>query len=116
MTDFFRINLPYGMRKVEDKWYFFNREYMPIGWNSKKINTEFNNDIPFENLPIHTKYKGMTDEKLLSIFNDKDLISFNKDGTISMCFLYKDRTNPLGNSIYWEDYFNKIKELSKFLV
>jgi hypothetical protein len=34
LTDFFRINLPYGMQKNEKgEWMFFNREYVPLGWN-----------------------------------------------------------------------------------
>lgn len=38
LTDFFRINLPYGI-KCNDKneWATFNREYMPLGSNNKSI-------------------------------------------------------------------------------
>lgn len=34
LADFFRINMPYGMKQnKEGKWIIFNREYMPLGWN-----------------------------------------------------------------------------------
>jgi hypothetical protein len=36
LTDFFRINLPYGLKRNDnDEWFCFNREYVPLGWNSK---------------------------------------------------------------------------------
>jgi hypothetical protein len=32
LTDFFRINLPYGLKKkLDNKWFIFNREDMPLG-------------------------------------------------------------------------------------
>jgi hypothetical protein len=30
LSDFFRINMPYGLkRNPSDEWFAFNREYMP---------------------------------------------------------------------------------------
>ena len=35
LFDFFRVNLPYGLKKNSKKeWIAFNREYMPLGWNT----------------------------------------------------------------------------------
>ncbi len=54
--DFFRINMPYGMRKnTNNEWLFFNREKMPIGWNINN-NTNHNSDESFSQYPIYTKY------------------------------------------------------------
>ncbi len=34
LSDFFRINLPYGISRTDDnEWFAFNREYLPLGWN-----------------------------------------------------------------------------------
>ncbi len=33
LSDFFRINLPYGMMRNESgEWFVFNREYAPLGF------------------------------------------------------------------------------------
>lgn len=37
LTDFFRINLPYGIvRDSKGRWSAFNREYLPLGWNERE--------------------------------------------------------------------------------
>ena len=35
-------------------------------------------------------------------------------GKINRIFLYDDRTNPQSSNEYWNDYFSKIKLLSRF--
>jgi len=48
LGDFFRINMPYGMRRNDKgEWFVFNREYKPLGWNTKEfINEEDYPDFP----------------------------------------------------------------------
>jgi len=37
LTDFFRINLPCGIKKSSSgEWFAFNRKYVPLGWNSTR--------------------------------------------------------------------------------
>jgi hypothetical protein len=116
LGDFFRINLPYGLSKNEDgSWWAFNREYMPIGYN-KILPLE---DRDFDSLPIHTKYRGLTDNFLLKLVdgNEKNIKRNEKDNSITKIFFYNDETNPMNqkstNNIYWKIYWKKIEALSK---
>jgi len=104
--------MPYGMKKNNSgTWYVFNREYMPVGWNTKETGL---ND--FSNLPIHTEYKGLKKDTLLKIFGEEGC-HLNKDGHFDMVFFYNDATNPVnvstGSSQLFADYFKKIEALSK---
>ncbi len=111
LGDFFRINLPYGMRKNEnDEWSFFNREYVPLGWNS--TSREFGKE-PFSELPIHTKYSKLTEATLLKVAWSEDGIRRNENGKINMIWFYNDETNPMNDSSFWDQYFERIKLLSK---
>lgn len=112
LTDFFRINLPYGMKKNQNnEWYFFNREYLPLGWNDKSSNIK-NDD--FSDLPIHTSYKGLTEKFLISIsYNGEESVRRNEKGEIYQLWFYNDKTNPQSTEKYWPEYFEKIKQLSK---
>ena len=57
LCNFFRINLPYGIyRNEHDEWFAFNREYMPLGYNSTKHKRGFDS---YSTLPLFTKYKGL---------------------------------------------------------
>jgi hypothetical protein len=49
LTDFFRKNLPYGIARNENgEWMAFNREYLPLGFNT----THGNNFDPPRSIPI----------------------------------------------------------------
>ncbi|MBT2561114.1 hypothetical protein J7E50_09755 [Pedobacter sp. ISL-68] len=114
LTDFFRINLPYGMRKNSSgKWFAFNREYTPLGWNSQDKAISIHEDNPYPDYPIYTKYKGLTDNAILKIIKDPDVIKRNDNGEIVSVFFYKDITNPQSHPEYWADYFEIIKQFSK---
>jgi len=55
LSDFFRINLPYGIeRNDKGEWKAFNREYMPIGYNNDRKGM-------VEDDRLYTKYKGVTE-------------------------------------------------------
>jgi hypothetical protein len=116
LSDFFRINLPYGIRKnSEGEWFAFNREYLPLGWNDyNHSKSKSSNNGTFSDYPIYTKYKGLTEKAILKIISDTNRIQRNKDGDIEFVFFYKDATNPQSNPKHWEDYFNIIKAFSKY--
>lgn len=62
LSNFFRINLPYGIKKnSNDELMAFNREYMTVGWNSVEYKKNINNDDYSDN-PIYTKYKSLTEK------------------------------------------------------
>lgn len=114
LTDFFRINMPYGMKKnAKGEWFFFNREYVPLGWNQTSTKSIYD-DKAFSDYPVFTKYKLITEALLEKIAWDKqDGLKRNKDGTIETVFFYNDRTNPQSAPEYWDVYFEKIKLLSR---
>lgn len=115
LTDFFRINSPYGLKKnSKGEWFTFNREYVPLGWNSKVGAKSIVDENAYPNYPIYTKYKGLTEKAILKIITDPDKIQRNKEGEIELIFFYTDRTNPQSNQQFWRDYFEIIKAFSKF--
>jgi hypothetical protein len=115
LTDFFRINLPYGIvQDSKGRWLAFNREYMPLGWNKKDLVVDLNLGNVLNNIPIYTEYKGITEKKLLEIAGNEKFVMRDTAGKINRIFLYDDRTNPQSSNEYWNDYFSKIKLLSRF--
>lgn len=115
LTDFFRINFPYGLRKNSTgQWFAFNREYAPLGWNSSSGAKSIFEDNPYPGYPVYTKYQGLTENAILKIITDPDAVQRNKAGEIDSVFFYNDRTNPQSSPQYWTDYFNIIKAFSKF--
>ena len=119
LSDFFRINLPYGIsRNDQDEWMAFNREYMPLGFSTTDYPKEHDMANPFPSLPIHTKYKGLTEKILLSIAaKNGTAIERDDNGKISKVWFYDDGSNPLNqereSKKVWDDYFDKLKILAK---
>ncbi|WP_373060293.1 hypothetical protein [Zunongwangia sp. H14] len=115
LTDFFRINFPYGLKKNNNnEWFVFNREYMPLGWNSKDKQESIHKEMPYSEFPVYTKYKGLTENAIEKIIKDKDRIQRNDENEIVRIFFYNDKTNPKSNPEYWNDYIDIIKSFSKF--
>lgn len=113
LTDFFRINLPYGMTKnSKNEWFAFNREYMPLGWNSKENQISIRKDNCYGENPVYTNYKGLTDVKISKIIKE-EFIHRDENNNIIRIYFYDDKTNPKSNTEYWNDYFKIIKEFSK---
>jgi hypothetical protein len=110
LNDFFRINMPYGIKANENKaWTAFNREYLPLGFN-------YVVDLQSPNF-IYTKYKGITEKVLSQIaWHAENGIKRDVFGDINMVFFYNDGTNPQSHPQYWNEYFEKIKKLSTFKV
>ena len=111
LTTFFDINLPYVLRLNADKeWIAFNREYLPLGWNTKK------QKMNVSDLPIFTKYKGLTDSKLEKLASSAENITRNSENKIIEIYLYTEKTSPKLHKEYWNAYFEKIKELSQLTI
>ena len=111
LSDFFRINLPYGMRRNEkNQWYCFNREYKPLGFNQAHM------QYKFVNYPIFTLYRGITDQKLIEIAGDESKVDRDEKGIIQAIWFYDDGSNPsrcgAKSQKLWADYFNKIHQVS----
>ena len=114
LTDFFRVNLPYGMKKTAtDEWIVFNREFIPIGWNKDDRFSVLHDHNNYNDIPIKTKYKSLTDERIEEIIKDKKAIRRNEKNEIIQISFYSDKTNPQSSNQYLDDYFAIIKELSK---
>ena len=104
LTDFFRINLPYGIkRNARGEWAAFNRDYEPLGANTKNANSDF----------TYTKYVNVT-ENLLHKIADGNSFDLNDKKEIVRIWLYNDDTNPASNPECWNTYLKKLKLLSKF--
>ena len=108
LSDFFRINLPYGIARNEnDEWMAFNREYLPLGYNNRDL----------KGMPIYTKYKAISEKKLIALADDDTSLQRDENGKISKLFLYNDGTNPMNqsgeNKDLWGEYFKKIETLSE---
>jgi hypothetical protein len=115
LTDFFRINFPYGIkRNNKGQWFAYNREYMPLGWNSSQHKRTISDDQVYSEFPIYTTYKGITDEKLRQLAVEPNSIILDEEGKIKQVFFYNDKTNPKNSPEYWNIYFEKIKLLSSF--
>ncbi len=113
LTDFFKINLPYGLKRNDaGEWFVFNREYMPLGWNKKDIS----NYNDFKELPLYTKYNGLTEATILNTIKDSERIQRNDKGEITQIFFYYDGNDPMGDSTKWNDYFEKIEAFSQFKI
>lgn len=114
LTDFFRINFPYGMKRNENgEWFVFNREYMPLGWNSKEDQVSIHKDDCYGEMPVYTYYKGLTENAIMKIFSE-DLIQRDSENKIARVFFYNDKTNPKSSPEYWGDYFAIMKKISQF--
>ena len=104
--------MPYGMRThYNDEWFFFNREKMPLGWNTGS-KTSFGSYDELLALPIFTKYSCLTEDILLKLSSNGERgIKRDINGKIEMVFFYKK--NPSSNTDLLNDYFEKIKLISK---
>lgn len=116
-TDFFRINMPYGIVKnSKGEWMSFNRDYKPLGWYSTYTKEHYEGDDSYNDIPVRTKYLNATEEFLRELIDKDAQPSYDKDGRLNKIFLYSDDTNPADNEGYWNTYMEKIKYLSKLEV
>jgi hypothetical protein len=113
LSNLFRINFPYGIAKTgQNKWYFFNREYMPLGVP----------DVYFKNKEVFLEqnavgYKNLTINSVLNIVKKYDpkntKNNTSQSGETIKIFFYNDGTNPCHTKNF-KPYFNILEELSMF--
>jgi hypothetical protein len=117
LNDFFRINLPYGIGcNKNGEWMAFNREYMPLGYNDLTYKRGGHPRDSFNEFPIYTRYEWPTDKFLLSLADNEECITRDKEGKIITVYFYSDKTVPAilnDNDDLWIKYFDKIKKLSQ---
>ncbi len=119
LSDFFRINLPYGIAKNENgEWMAFNREYLPLGYNNTNLK-----GMPgqsYLDIPVYTKYKSVSEKLLIQLADDETSLQRDDNGKISKLFLYDDGTNPMNQAHrkkdLWDKYFQKIEKLSELKI
>tara|TARA_R110000868_G_C10654588_1_gene745289 strand:+ start:195 stop:560 length:366 start_codon:yes stop_codon:yes gene_type:complete len=117
LNDFFRINFPFGICQYKDnKWYAYNREYLPLGFSTYRIDRSDIDDKFFDQYPLLTEYKSLNDKFCLKIAGSEEFIHRNKDGSIERVFLYNDASNPQSFPELWDIYNQKIKLLSQLIV
>lgn len=114
LSDFFRINLPYGIKKNDSgEWMAFNREYLPLGCNDTGKGIDSKGEESANEMSLYTKYKGLTEAAITKICSPS-LIQRDEKGEIFRAFFYNDATNPQSNPGHWDNYFKQIKDFSKF--
>lgn len=116
LTDFFRINLPYGIAKNENgEWMAFNREYRPIGFNEYSKKEQPGDG--YQDMAVYTQYENLSEDILKDLAHSEVGIHKNKNGEIEKVFFYTDETNPMNQTTdkehLWAEYFEKIRKLSK---
>lgn len=115
LNNFFRINMPYGIvRNEQGEWMAFNREYMPLGYNSTKLKGNIHKE--FGGAPIWTKYKALHEKTLLALAWGDTGYRRDNEGKINQVWFYNDGSNPSATDRKsdWDAYFDKLKRLSKF--
>ncbi len=119
LSDFFRINMPYGLAKNDcDEWIAFNREYRIIGCNDSSISEYHHLNAP---KPFYTRYKGITETILSEMaWDDKYGIEKDENGVITKVYLYHDGTNPMNLTEHsenlWKQYWDKLEILCKLKI
>lgn len=116
LSDFFRINLPYGIAKNKNnEWMAFNREYLPLGYNREDIKGL--PGLSYLDLPVYTGYENVPDHLLLELADEDHAVQRDNNGEIIRLFLYDDGTNPVNHAErredLWQKYFNKLQRLSE---
>lgn len=100
-SDFFRVNMPYGMKKREDgKWMLFNRHYKPLGYTC----------YIDEKDEFYHRYPDLNEQLLKKLSIDKDDVT-RRD----KIWFYDDATNPSGLTLdkdLWEEYQAKLALLA----
>lgn len=119
LNNVFRINFPYGMEKVNEVWFFFNREYLPLGYHN-----QFKTFNDWGNYAVN--YKGITEKFLIELADEKKdnggAVHKNEKGEITRIFFYNDTSNPTQNhntknkNKYFKQYFDKIKKISNLKI
>lgn len=108
LTNFFNINLPYWMRKVDSKWEVYNREYKILWWND--YNWWY--DYPLE---LKTEYARLTDNFIEKNIPNHLIHKNEKTWKIVSFNFYSDWTNPWYNIEHWDSYSKILKAFIKIM-
>ena len=83
LSDFFRINFPYGlMRNENGEWTAFNRDYLPLGHNSKP--DTFLPDEEYLKLFQFTKIQKSISMTLESLWEEEVMILIQELNSLHM--------------------------------
>jgi len=103
LTDFCSVYLPYCLEKQEDGSYIvLNREYKPLGFNSKEHFT-------YEDYPIRSKIKSLTTNTIKKI-------GYNGVIKDSRIYLYNETANPTKSKANMVKYLEKLEILARYKV
>jgi hypothetical protein len=103
LGDFRSVYLPYCLKKQKDgSFIVLNREYKPLGFNSRE-------NFIYEDYPISSKIKGITAKTIENIAYDGKI----KDGFI---FLYNDGCIPTKSKLNMTKYLERLEILAKYKV
>ena len=113
--DFFTINMPSGMiRNKHNEWFVFNRDFLPLGWNSTDLHEPIDKDDVYKQVPVFTEYKDLTDGIIESAIGDQGEIVRDADGNLKKVYFYTERTDPHTHKQFWERYFDILLVLSRY--
>lgn len=109
-TEFFRINLPYGIEKTaKGTWRCFNRDYSPLGFSREEcvFGEHVSRGLKFNDLPYVFLFSLADQHSFPSVVK-------NDSGEPVRIFFYSDNSNPAEFPEFWEEYSQKLKALAQF--
>ncbi len=93
-----RIYFPYCLNKQADEWVILNRNYKPIGFNTK-------DSIEYNDYPVSMKIRHLNESKLKKL--SCNLNDFSPD----KIYLYDDESKPTESSQAMKAYLQKLEIL-----
>lgn len=116
LSNFFSINLPYGIAKNEKgEWMAFNRDFMPLGVNDYANRHTYYLHTTMRP-PIHTAYENLTEDVLFSLADNREDLVRRSEGQVIRVLFYDGLTTPLAGHEKWDSYIKKLEILSKLNV
>lgn len=110
LSNFFRINMPYGIAKNQNgEWMAFNREYLPLGFTDLKL--KGSPGVDYGDLSVYTCYNNVNESILekLTLLSEGCTVQKDANGNIDRIYFYNDKTNPTSkngdSSSKWAKYF-----------
>jgi hypothetical protein len=91
-------------RDESGRWFAFNREYKPLGFN-------LYDRVKYENYPIQADYPELTEELIQHVAKGCT-IERNERQEITKFYLYNDATNPMRTG-KWSAYWKNLERLCK---
>lgn len=111
---FYGINTPYGMRKINNKWIFFNRKYLPLGSTERPDGDYWLPEDQYLGLFKSLEYTGLGEKRLESLAGGR--IEKDGSGKIVMLWFYNDSNSPWLSKAYESAYFQRLSLLREIEV